>query len=492
MLAVALTRRGARVDVLQCDASLPACQACELSWFPEPRKLVREGPGKLCSTCYPPGHEMFDDLGLNWLGLGGWLGAEDAEFAERESTRLPLDGIGTYQLDGVPVGEHALAGALRFFARGDLDSEPTGNAILRRYLEAAIRVTRATTRLLRAQPYDVVVLNHGIYVPQGIIAAVARRHKVRVVTWHPAYRRGCFVFSEDDSYHHTMMTEPTSVWENLPWSEALEERLGAYLKSRWTGADDWIWFHEQPRFDSESIRAELGLDPDKPLVGLLTNVVWDAQLHYPANAFPDMLDWLFRTIEYFRTRPDLQLLIRVHPAEIHGGLPSRQKAADEIAARFPQLPDNVFVVPPESSISTYAACSMCDSVLIYGTKTGVELTSMGIPVIVAGEAWIRGKGIADDASDADEYFRMLDALPKSERLPADVIQRARRYAFHFFFRRMIPVGVMRAADGWPPYQVEIDGLEALAPGNDAGLDVVCDGILEGTGFVYPAERETSS
>ena len=44
------------------------------------------------------------------------------------------------------------------------------------------------------------------------------------------------------------------------------------------------------------------------MIGLLTNVSWDAQLHYPANAFANMLDWLVQTCRYFATRPDLQLL----------------------------------------------------------------------------------------------------------------------------------------------------------------------------------------
>ena len=56
-------------------------------------------------------------------------------------------------------------------------------------------------------------------------------------------------------------------------------------------------------------------------------------------------------------------------------------------------------------MSTYAAMAQCDSVIIYGTKTGVELASMGIPTIVAGEAWIRNKGITRDAATAEQYFR---------------------------------------------------------------------------------------
>ena len=48
-----------------------------------------------------------------------------------------------------------------------------------------------------------------------------------------------------------------------------------------------------------------------------------------------MLEWLVQTCEYFATRPDLQLLIRVHPAEISGFPPSRQPILRELRKRLP-------------------------------------------------------------------------------------------------------------------------------------------------------------
>ena len=68
--------------------------------------------------------------------------------------------------------------------------------------------------------------------------------------------------------------------------------------------------------------------------------------------------------------------------------------------------------------------------LIYGTKTGVEL-SLGIPVVVAGEAWVRGKGVTLNASSPREYFRILDRLPLGRQLDEDTVRRARMYAYHF-------------------------------------------------------------
>jgi len=137
-------------------------------------------------------------------------------------------------------------------------------------------------------------------------------------------------------------------------------------------------------------------------------------------------------------------------------------------------------------MSTYALMSLCNAAIIYGTKMGVELTSVGIPVIVAGEAWIRNKGITHDASSPEEYFRLLSKLPFAERLDASQLARARRYAYHFFFNRMIPLPFIEPNAGFPLYRLKLETLEQLLPGTSPGLDTICAGILGREPFVLGA------
>jgi hypothetical protein len=343
----------------------------------------------------------------------------------------------------------------------------------------------AVQEMQRQFAFDASVFHHGIYIPHGIVAEALRKSGCRVVNWNVGYRTGTFIFSHHQTYHHTMMAEPVSNWEDMPWNEQLEVKTMTYIENRARGVKDWHAFLNRPCSDLSS----MVIDPLKSAIGLLTNVCWDAQLHYPANLFKDMLEWIFLTIDYFSRRPDLQLIIRVHPAEITAGLPSRQLVVAEINRKFPSLPSNIFIVPPESRLNTYAIMDRCNAAIIYGTKTGVELTSLGIPVIVAGEAWIRNKGITIDPDTKEVYFQVLDRLPLGDRTGPSQTRRARMYAYHFFFRRMIPIEVLRPRKGYPPFSVSIDRVEDLCSGKQPGLDVICRGILSGSEFIYIDETQ---
>jgi hypothetical protein len=493
LLAVALTVRGVRVHVLLCDEILPACQNCLLGKLQDewvPNEFLRFGPKReLCRSCYSPAHRMFEALNVKVHSYGDFLTEQDVDETWRLARAVNAANIPHYVSDGLPIGEHATAGAIRFFARATLDRERYGEEVLRRYFAAALITRRAMSRLFQRQNFVSASFNHGIYVPQGIIGAVARRQKVRVVNWIQAYRKRSFIFSHEDTYHHTLMSEPVDDWQNMPWNDGIESELLEYLKSRWTGAEDWISFNRTPRGELDVISRETGIDFSKPSIGLLTNVMWDAQLHYPQNAFRDMWEWLVTTIRYFEQRPELQLIIRVHPAELRGHIQSRQPVAVEIAREFGRIPKNVYIIPPESDLSTYAVMLQCDSVLIYGTKTGVELTSLGVPVVVAGEAWIRNKGITIDAASREEYRQILDSLPLGRRLSEEQMRRAKKYAYHFFFRRMIPLETVEYVPGeaWASYAIDVKGLADVEPGADPGLDTICNGIVHGTPFIYPAE-----
>jgi len=89
-----------------------------------------------------------------------------------------------------------------------------------------------------------------------------------------------------------------------------------------------------------------------------------------------------------------------------------------------------------------------------------------------GEAWIRGKGFSYDASTREEYEKILEQIDSLPRLSPALVERARLYAHHFFFRRSIPVPLELGDPARDTANVALSSLDELRPGADppAGWD----------------------
>jgi hypothetical protein len=192
---------------------------------------------------------------------------------------------------------------------------------------------------------------------------------------------------------------------------------------RWQGS---------PSQGGEKVRADLGLD-SRPVVLLPANVLGDS-LTLGRHIFSDsMTEWMSRTIEYFSMRNDVQFVIRIHPGEQLGWGPS---VYDILTEKFPQLPENVHVLPADASVNTYDLVNTADFGLVFTTTVGMEMAMVGLPVIVAGQTHYRGKGFTLDADSWESYFDLLDRVlesPDSYRLDREQVETAWTYAYRFFF-----------------------------------------------------------
>lgn len=488
LVAMGLWLRGAEPEFLLCDEILPACEVAMFQDLPSMDEFFLHGPkADLCKNCFGKGQSFYESLPIPINKYSDFVSVDEIAQFHQLSGNLTTNECFQYTFEGMPLGEQTRAGVLRFFGKADLSSEDSSflNRVARRYLSGALITARVAENVFDQLKPECVVAHHGVYVPQGVLGIVARKKGIRVVNWGTSYRNTTAIYSHGDTYHHTFMTEPTSNWENRVLSPVENEKLDEYLHLRRAGKGDWSWVAPERgsviEDKNQQLAASIGLDSSKPVYGLLTNVLWDAQLYYANSAFSDMLEWLFMTLEFFILHPEMQLIVRIHPHEVKHG--NRQPTDVEIKHRYPQIPDNIIIINSTAPYSTYALMELCQAVLIYGTKTGVELAPFGQPVITAGEAWIRNKGITYDAKTQEEYLDMLGGLLEIKPLSPEVVERARRYAYHYFFRRMIPLSSLNPAGGFPP-ELQIKNIKDLLPGNDQGLDVICEGILTGKEFIY--------
>ena len=63
-----------------------------------------------------------------------------------------------------------------------------------------------------------------------------------------------------------------------------------------------FYYFKNPSFDIKKKLVDNGVDIKKPILGILTNVIWDAQIIYKNNIYNNMIDWLIDTIRYLSNR----------------------------------------------------------------------------------------------------------------------------------------------------------------------------------------------
>lgn len=484
LIAVALTRRGARVEFLLCDGVLPACQMVDHGNVPSRGRFLRNGPQPdFCGPCAARGESRLAPLGLPVRHLGDWVVEDEGLRAAAEARPGAPDPFGED-----PLSTHALAGALRFEGLSSPPDTAEFAGLYRRYLEAARLASKASEALLRDKRYEFVLAHHGVYVPQGLIAEAARTCGAQLATWHPSYRSSSILMQHGDTYHRAMIGEPEARWNRL-LSEDEDAALTRYLDSRERPDQGWVTYQREAAQGAAAVIQDLRLDPSRPIDVLISNVSWDARLHYEGSAYAQMSDWAADTVSWYCDHPERQLVVRCHPGEVMNQPRSREMLHTAIQSRFGALPENVRVVSANDGMNTYDLARAAERVMVYATKMAVELAAWGLPVIVGGEAWVRGKGFSFDARSPDEYLAFLADPATCRRLDAASTQRARRYAYHFFFRRCMPIAALTepedrdpALKAWEQVRLSDQAFQLTAPGADAGLDAVCEGILSGTAF----------
>lgn len=306
----------------------------------------------------------------------------------------------------------------------------------------------ATLAWLNANKPDVLVVPNAAILEYEAVHRAARFLGIHTSTFELSHLHGKIWLAQDS----VVMDQDTSaLWAahgNQPLTAAQWEELRTFYASR-KGPEDMkrFVFHYQGTAAQGGVklRQTLGLD-SRPVVLLATNVVGDS-LTLGRQAFSaDMTSWLEKTIEYFARRPDLQLVVRIHPGELIVKSPSVADIAHQtIQALLPSLPaypDHVHIIAADDkTTNTYDLMDAADLGLVYTTTAGLEMAMTGKPVMVNGKTHYRDKGFTVDPGSWEEYFAFLDKLPGSVgdiQLTRSQVDLAWNYAYRYFLEYPLP------------------------------------------------------
>ena len=304
-----------------------------------------------------------------------------------------------------------------------------------------LRIARNTFAAQSALAYmqknkpEVVLVPNGLILEMGVIFRVARHLGIPAVTYEFNDQREQIWLAQNSSI---MQQDTDYLVERckLPITDSMFERV-ADLENARRGARVWgkskrLWQYVSSQGADETRKA-LGLD-DRPVVMLAANVLGDS-LTLGRDIFAaSMTEWIQKTVQFFATRPEIQLVIRVHPGETL--VPQAKSMGAVVREALPNLPSHIHIIGAADKVNTYDLIEVADLGLAYTTTVGLETSMNGTPVISCGQTHYRARGFTRDPNSWDEYFAMLEStlanLP-AHRLSESQTALAWNYAYRFFF-----------------------------------------------------------
>lgn len=306
--------------------------------------------------------------------------------------------------------------------------------------ERNLHAAKTIFSFLRTLKPDVAIIPNGTILEYGIAFKVCRFLKIPTSTYEFSEKRNAMWLAHNQEI---MQQNTDELWKSHAddhLSNAELEEVRVLLSSRKNASTYGDFSRKWQRVPSEgqtAIREKLGFD-EKPVVLLATNVLGDS-LTLGRNTFSkSMSEWIIRTIQYFIEKPEVQLVIRIHPGEAlvkHGSI------LELIKKTLPQLPPHIHLIEPLADVNTYDLMDVADLGLVYTTTVGLEMALRGTPVIVAGKTHYRNRGFTHDPNTWVDYFKLLNrqlVCLRDCRLGEDQINLAWKYAYLFFFKYPLP------------------------------------------------------
>jgi hypothetical protein len=149
--------------------------------------------------------------------------------------------------------------------------------------------------------------------------------------------------------------------------------------------------------------------------------------------FPRQVDWIRALVDHVRGRPDLFLLVRVHPREWSNKRESQRSGhALLLESIFKQLPDNARINWPADNLSLYDLAEEADVFLNAWSSVGKEMCLLGLPVVIySRELVLYPPELNFISEDYRGYFEKIDQAIASGWSLQRVKMMYRWYALEF-------------------------------------------------------------
>jgi hypothetical protein len=444
LIAETLMQRGHEIVYMTCGQALRA--HCT------PMTAAGVGPSadaaakaRVCADCGSAEGVLRRRFGLRGPDLASTLSSDDRAQADAVVGAVTRETLLDTALHGVSVGRYAVYEFLLTRKKGRLAFDDVEWDEVRTALRHACLALLAAKRVIDAESPQRVVVYNSLYSVNHVVCRYAESRGIPAYFLHAGGNlsrrletlligRGDGVRFYDDllAWWPRVRDVPCGARHLAPVTDHLLELL--------RGRNVFVYSAARTA-DVSRVRDMLKLAADRPvLVATMSSpderfAAETIGVMRPGNGrvFTDQTAWIDALCAWAHTRPDLQLVVRVHPREF----PNKRETvlsenAQRLRALLDGLPGNVVVNWPEDGVSLYDLAEVADVFLNAWSAAGKEMAVLGLPVVVwAPELLVYPPDLNIVATSRDDYFARIDKA-LADGWQADRVRRAYRwYAFEY-------------------------------------------------------------
>lgn len=463
IIAHALNLRGLQTNFIFCEYNMPLCmmKTCE--------------SGIMCASCRYVAEKFIRKWQLTSNWVSDFITIDNLKSAEKIVESLDFQDYSEMIYKGINIGKYAEASTKRYLLKGELE-EIHDQKIFKDYLiSAIIHVDLSEKIFVDLKPTHLIVSNIA-YLP-GIFVEYFQMNGIKCICCDFGLLKGTINLNHINEGKMTLYDVSSNFWSEYSKNKLSKEELikfNSLFNFRQKGKGVHINYGKFTHDDKKQLKL-LNIEFDNKYTVLFTNLLWDASLANSDLIFKNQLEWIHETIEWFSKNNSKNLIIKIHPAEVIIG--TNQDVLSYINFNFPQLPDNIKIIDPKSSINTYFLYEIVDHGIVYTSTAGLEMAIIGIPVIVNAITHYRNKGFTFDVQKKSQYFDYLEQIEKL-KMTSEMRDLAYTYGYLHFYKRQIPFDFIEfGKKAYSPKKLNLMNWTELMPGQNEYLDLICNGII---------------
>ena len=393
LAAEALAQLGHEVVYVTCGKVLQE-QCVAMSAYGRDYRTSLEERQAVCAQCQANKTILRGKVRLKGYDLADMLLAEDRRDIDRLLAGLNDESYLDFEVDGVPVGRYALYELMLHRKKTDHRLSPDEWMEYKAAMRGALCALFAGRRILQRENPDRVVTYNSLYAVNRTFSSLAARRGAIPYFLHAGgnLSRRLQTLMVGRDYSFRFFRSLVSEWPRFsdrPCPARLVEQITDHFLVLFGGKSV---FGYSPAVGSRTVdvRKTFSIDasqrllvatlssPDERAAGQTVGAVGPDD----GFLFPKQIDWIRALVRFVESRPDLFLLIRVHPREF----PNKREAVLSQNARlltklFEALPSNAKVNWPSDNLALYDIANYADAFLNAWSSAGKEMALLGIPVV---------------------------------------------------------------------------------------------------------------